>query len=323
MKTLGVSMIVRNESANIRDCLESVKDADEIVIVDTGSEDDTVEICKQYTDKVYHDPWRDDFSYSRNVSLGYCNADYVLIIDADERLVTPIKKLKQTINEFWIRKYFGLYFIVQMKYELFESPRLFKNCDEIYYIDAGHNRPTWNGDPEELKKRLYKSTFIIESGYSEAHKKDPDRTMRILKKSLKDDPDNTRTLYYLAREYLNHKDVKKAVRLLEKYRSLKLYDCDKWDNELADVLYLLALCYVDPEAWGRVRWFDAVQSSLWSHSVLPTSRDNTEFLSRCFSDMPGSINGAVRMQELTVNFWKRANEEADDRGVLMKRKFDD
>ena len=106
MKTLGVSMIVRNESANIRDCLESVKDADEIVIVDTGSEDDTVEICKQYTDKVYHDPWRDDFSYSRNISLDYCTADYVLIIDADERLVTPIKKLKQTINEFWIRKYF-------------------------------------------------------------------------------------------------------------------------------------------------------------------------------------------------------------------------
>jgi glycosyltransferase involved in cell wall biosynthesis len=86
---LSVSMIIKNEEACLKKCLESVKDADEIVIVDTGSTDNTINIAKGYTEKVYSGKeykWIDDFAHSRNQSLNLCTGDWVLIIDADEVL---------------------------------------------------------------------------------------------------------------------------------------------------------------------------------------------------------------------------------------------
>lgn len=321
MRTIGAALIVKNEEAGIRECLESIKKCDEIVIVDTGSTDNTINICKEYTDKVYHDKWRDDFSYSRNVCLKKCTADFLLVIDADERLITPVDKIKKLINEYWFRKYFGIMFVIQMKYEIFESPRLLRNTPEIYYVNAAHNIPTWKGDGNELVRRLYKSAFLIESGYSDTHVQDPDRTIRILQKSYEKNPEDTRTIYYLAREYINRKDIKEATRLFEKYRDLKFKYCDYWDNELADVMFLLALCYADEEVWKERRWFESVQSALWSHSILPTSKDTAKFLNKCFAEMPGSVDGAVRMQKSTVAFWEKAMEEGTDMGVLMKRNY--
>jgi glycosyltransferase involved in cell wall biosynthesis len=320
MKTLGACLIVKNEEKDIRNCLESIKECDEIVILDTGSTDNTVSICKEYTDQVFTDyKWEDDFSKARNEAMSRCSADWIIIIDADEKLITSVAKIRKIVSEFWFRKYFGMFFTVQMKFEVFESPRLFKNVPEILYINAAHNVPTWRGDANELVRRLYKSSFLIESGYSEAHKLDPDRTLRILLKNYEKRPDDTRTMYYLAREHLNRKDVKKATELFEKYRDLKFKECDRWDNELADVLYLLALCYSDKEAWGEARWFDAVQSALWSHCVLPHSKDTANFLKTCFGELPGSVDGAVRAQLDTVKFWEKAYSEATDAGVLMRR----
>ena len=88
MKTsISVCMIVKNETANLARCLQSVKDiADEIIIVDTGSEDQTVQIAQAFTDKVFHFDWSDDFSAARNQSLKQATGDWILIIDADEVL---------------------------------------------------------------------------------------------------------------------------------------------------------------------------------------------------------------------------------------------
>jgi len=211
-------MIVKNESECIEACLKSISGADEIVIVDTGSTDNTIEICKKYTDKVYSDLWDDNFSRSRNVSLSKCKSDFILIIDADEVLLTPIAKIQHIINEYWFRSYFGMTFEVRTKGEIFESPRVFKNCKEIKYIGAVHNLPAWNGSSSELQSMLYKSAFVIDSGYSPAHNLDPDRTLRILLKELESRPLDTRMMYYIAKEYMNRVDIIEAVKWLEKYR---------------------------------------------------------------------------------------------------------
>ena len=84
---LSISMIVKNEQEYLPGCLESVKDiADEIVIVDTGSTDSTVQIAQRFGAKVYRYKWSDDFAAARNESLKYCTGDWVLYLDADERL---------------------------------------------------------------------------------------------------------------------------------------------------------------------------------------------------------------------------------------------
>jgi glycosyltransferase involved in cell wall biosynthesis len=85
--TISLCMIARNEEKNIRRCLESVKDTvSDIIVVDTGSVDDTAHIAQEYGAKVFVHPWNNDFSEARNVSLDHAIGDWVLILDADEEL---------------------------------------------------------------------------------------------------------------------------------------------------------------------------------------------------------------------------------------------
>lgn len=80
-------MIVRNEEQFLEGCLESIKDVvDEIVIVDTGSTDRSREIAARYGAKVFDFPWCDDFAAARNEALEKCRGEWILYIDADERL---------------------------------------------------------------------------------------------------------------------------------------------------------------------------------------------------------------------------------------------
>ncbi|MEP9411523.1 MAG: glycosyltransferase family 2 protein, partial [Candidatus Brocadia sp.] len=85
--TISACMIVKNEEKFLPQCLKSIKDAvDEIIIVDTGSTDKSVEIAQSFGAKVYHHPWNNSFSEARNHSLSYATCDWILQIDADETL---------------------------------------------------------------------------------------------------------------------------------------------------------------------------------------------------------------------------------------------
>jgi glycosyltransferase involved in cell wall biosynthesis len=80
-------MIVKNEEKYLRDCLESVKGiVDEIILVDTGSADNTLQLAGEYGAKIFYFKWINDFSAARNYSLDRCTGDWILYLDADERL---------------------------------------------------------------------------------------------------------------------------------------------------------------------------------------------------------------------------------------------
>lgn len=101
---LSVSMIVRNEEKYLEECLESVKPiADEIIIADTGSTDNTIKIAEKYGAKVFHFDWINDFAAARNFSLSKCAGDWVLYIDADERIdqgsLKEIDRIKKTSDK--------------------------------------------------------------------------------------------------------------------------------------------------------------------------------------------------------------------------------
>jgi tetratricopeptide (TPR) repeat protein len=84
---ISLAMIVKNEEETLAHCLESVKPiVDEMVIVDTGSTDSTVEIAKGFGASVQHFQWCDDFSAARNESLKHCRGEWVLVMDADEAI---------------------------------------------------------------------------------------------------------------------------------------------------------------------------------------------------------------------------------------------
>ncbi len=85
--TLSVVMVTGNEEERLRDALESVKRADEIIVVDALSEDRTVELAREYTEKVFLEEWK-GFSAQKNSAIQKAEGDWILLLDADER-VTP------------------------------------------------------------------------------------------------------------------------------------------------------------------------------------------------------------------------------------------
>lgn len=96
---VSVIIITKNEAKNIRACLESVSWADEIIVVDSGSSDETVEICKKFGAKVFVHDWP-GFGTQKNRALSYASHEWVLSIDADERVGPELRaELRQAMNE--------------------------------------------------------------------------------------------------------------------------------------------------------------------------------------------------------------------------------
>jgi glycosyltransferase involved in cell wall biosynthesis len=103
MLTFSLCMIVKNEEAHLKNCLESATGIfDEIIIVDTGSTDSTKAIAAKYTDKIYDFQWNDDFSEARNAAFSHAKSDYMMWLDADDIIPedtrTRLIELKSTLD---------------------------------------------------------------------------------------------------------------------------------------------------------------------------------------------------------------------------------
>jgi len=87
---VSVVIVTENEEKNIGDALKSVKDFEDIVVVDSFSEDRTVEICKKYTYRVYQHEWQ-GYAKQKQMAVDYAEKPWVLILDADERVTQRLK----------------------------------------------------------------------------------------------------------------------------------------------------------------------------------------------------------------------------------------
>lgn len=92
MPSLAAVLIVKNEDKNLSECLSGLSWCDEIVVVDAGSEDNTVEIAHQYTNKVYSEPNWLGFGIQRQRAQGKTDADWIFMIDADERVTDELRE---------------------------------------------------------------------------------------------------------------------------------------------------------------------------------------------------------------------------------------
>ncbi len=99
--TVSACMIVKNEEELLPGCLDSIRDwVDEIILVDTGSTDRTVEIAQSYGAKVFHQQWEGNFSKHRNYSLDQACGDWLFVIDADESIYQEdVPLIKKVLNQ--------------------------------------------------------------------------------------------------------------------------------------------------------------------------------------------------------------------------------
>jgi glycosyltransferase involved in cell wall biosynthesis len=167
MNKVSVVIITLNEEKNIKDCLESVSWANEIIVVDSGSQDKTVEICRQFTDSVYDVPWQ-GFGKQKNSAVDLAHFDWILSIDADERVTPELKEeIKALLNDdspfpgyFISRKsYFGKRLILHCGWFPDFSIRIFDRRKGRFNEAGVHESVQLNGKPGYLNHSLIHFTY--------------------------------------------------------------------------------------------------------------------------------------------------------------------
>jgi len=224
--TLSVCMIVRDEEKMLPRCLKSVRAvADELVVVDTGSKDDTILIAKDFGAEVFHFEWVDDFAAARNESLRHAGGDWILQIDADEELLSDsISHLRNCM----IRSTVLCYFIRCDNGPRCQEPRfvrvdrLFRNHPKLRYDRPYHEsaycsvqeliiaQPPWQVEYEQ-------NVIIRHYGYERSKlSKKLGRGLRIMESHLKENPDDAIILTRVGGVYFDLGRYDKAEKYLNK-----------------------------------------------------------------------------------------------------------
>ena len=170
---ISLSMIVKNEEKYLRDCLESVKGVvDEIILVDTGSTDSTVRIAQEYGAKIFNFEWINDFSAARNYSLDQCTGDWILYLDADERLSAKSKNQLKLLTgkNIKIAYYCQVCSIdeVNSRPSIMSYVRLFPNEKSLKFEGAIHEQIEYSLNQNKI--RINNSSIeILHIGYNLAN----------------------------------------------------------------------------------------------------------------------------------------------------------
>jgi glycosyltransferase involved in cell wall biosynthesis len=165
---ISVFIVCCNEEKNIRRCLQSVSWCDEILIVDSGSTDSTLAICKEFTDKITYNPWP-GYSKQKAFALSKCSHEWVLNVDADEEVSPELKNsILLAINnpEPRIQGYFVLRVVYYLKrwwrsggwypeYRL----RLVKKSTATWGGSNIHEHANVNGETKKLSGELFHYTY--------------------------------------------------------------------------------------------------------------------------------------------------------------------
>ena len=241
MPTVSLCMIVKNEEQHLARCLDSVADlVEEIVIVDTGSTDRTMEIASRYTSKVYLHPWRDDFSEARNDSFSRASMDYCMWMDADDVLEETEKdqflRLKQTLpsdTDMVMMKYNTSFDEAGKPVFSYFRERWIRNCAQFRWIGPGHEVIPPKGK-------------VIYCDIAVSHKKtgvgDPDRNLRIYRKMIAEGKIlEPRHQYYYGRELYYHRQYEEAVSVLEQF----LLSEEGWVENKIEACLVCANCYLE------------------------------------------------------------------------------
>jgi len=239
---ISLCMIVRNEEEVLHRCLESASPwVDEIIIVDTGSDDRSVEIAREFGAQVHEHPWEDDFSAARNAALGHATGEWILSLDADEVLSPKAgKELRRVVRK---KQYVGAYIPLRDQRDGGKETvclmfRAFQNRPEIRWHYRLHEQVLLTALDFVRNQGMHIAQLsgeIIHDGYREevmeAKGKD-ERNRRIYALQLLDTPNDLYVLYKYA-DFLRRNDdtadqaaepLERAYAIMQETNAAKLTD---------------------------------------------------------------------------------------------------
>jgi glycosyltransferase involved in cell wall biosynthesis len=219
--TLSLCMIVKDEEAMLGRCLEAVRAAvDEIVVVDTGSGDATVQIAESFGARVLHHAWDGDFSAARNASFEAATGDWVMYLDADEVLVADdVQRLRALAGRTWREAFY----LVETNHTgdledgtaiTHDALRVFRNRPEYRFEGRIHEQIA-HQLPSYLRERLERTTVRVEHyGYLGAvrgAKDKANRNLELLERQVAEGTDTPFLHFNLGSEYLASGDAGRAL----------------------------------------------------------------------------------------------------------------
>lgn len=223
--SVSLCMIVKNEESVLSECLSSARDlVDEIVVVDTGSTDGTIEVAKSYNAQVYNYEWTDSFSDARNQAISRAHGDWILVLDADERLDPSAHKV---IREAITKPVADAYTLNIYNYGtesgnaglfIHRTCRLFRNRTEYRYEGRVHERIT-SSIERSGGKLAHISAIIHHYGYKPdvvQEKQKHERYIQLLLADLDENPNDVFCLYNLSSAYTSAGNYEKALEYLAK-----------------------------------------------------------------------------------------------------------
>lgn len=263
---MSINIMVKNEERCIKRCLLSISQfADEIIIVDTGSTDKTIDIIQSFDSKIqiYYKDWNNDFSEIRNFMMAVSNYDWVFYLDADEMLKTDFTMMKYVMKmcDNYSDKYF---FFLSPKLENSDgiisthTRRIFPNKNENKFYGIIHEEQRVFSHDKVVD--IFVDTIIYHDGYELEIMKEKDkheRNIKALEKMIIIEPGNPRWFYFLARDaysspkYLVNYTLEDVIDLLKK--ALMMKDAYPQRLEFIESSYiLLGEIYMEKESFEKL-----------------------------------------------------------------------
>lgn len=210
-KLISVCMIVKNEADRLDRCLTSIKEvADELIIVDTGSTDDSPEICRRYGANVHLYEWKDDFAAARNYGLPFATGEWILWLDADEvfevsktYLHQCLKNTHADILSIPVINYYGEDEPVNPNNAFVLSQyRLYRKDIQLKFIHNIHEQLDMN-ESHKVENLLESEICIHHFGYLNSSVKYKEKSLRnlaILQKNLSETEQDPWLYFHIANE---------------------------------------------------------------------------------------------------------------------------
>ncbi|MBB5336836.1 glycosyltransferase family 2 protein [Pectinatus brassicae] len=248
---ISACTIVKNEEKNIQRWYDNAKQyADEIIVVDTGSTDKTLDILEKLPIQLYHYQWKDDFAAAKNFAIDKATGDWITFLDADEYFSEEsLAKIRKVIEKNNIEDNINIISCPKINIDIdtgkeisrFYDIRIFSNASNLRYTGIIHEQLFNANGNLQIKKE--KDIVIFHTGYSTSIAKQ--KAQRNLKLLLEKKYENNDIIpwHYIADCYYGLGEYKKVIESLDKYFNLKEYtvinnECSNWRNYINAMLKL-------------------------------------------------------------------------------------